>query len=109
MSQTQAKPIICTFHELSRALRSVHLGVKADVDRLHDVWKMGAPTPGSRVLQPKIYDPRVPQGHLGNFEARIVFPSALAAWAQDVLQRRGAAITTDQALRLVNAISKAWG
>lgn len=109
MSQAQAKPIICTFYELSGALRSVHLGVKADVDRLHDVWKMGAPTPASRVRQPKIYDPRVPQGHLGNFEARIVFPKALASWTQDVLRRRGSAITTDQALRLVSAISKAWG
>lgn len=104
---TQRKPIICSFFKLSFALRRVHLGVKADVDSLHDIWLMGAPVPSSRILQPKIYDPRLPQIKLGNREERIVFPKKLGEWIRDVLQRRGLEISEGEAYKLVSAVSKA--
>jgi hypothetical protein len=102
------QPIIITFYHLSFALKAVHLFNTADIDNLHDVWLMGAPVPNSRVMQPKIYDPRIPQIKLGNYEARIVFPNALSKWIQDVLKRRGQEITVSQALRLVGAVSRAY-
>lgn len=105
----QRKPIICSFFALERSLQSVHLGVKAEVDRLHDVWMIGAPVPSTRIMQPKLYDPRLPQFSIGNVERRIVIPERLAEWIADVVTRRGMAITTDQALKLVEPISKRWG
>lgn len=108
-ARRQEKALIVTFYDLAVALAEIHMFVKADVDRLHDIWMIGAPVPSSRVLQPKIYDPRVPQEHLGNFERRIVFPKKLAAWASDVLQRRGLPVTIEHTMKRARRKSKSWG
>lgn len=93
----QVKPIIATWLQLYQATYPLHLGDKSDVDRLHDLWKLGAPTPDSRILQPT-YDPRIQQ--VGNVEKRIVFPTALANWIVEVSRRRGFQYSDVQAIAL---------
>lgn len=98
------KPFICTFYQLAYALRSLHLYLKPEMDRLHDVWKMGAPSPQSRILNPKIYDPRIPQ--YGNYEARIVFPTALSNWIKETGAHQGIEMSLKDARKLVKAIQR---
>ena len=93
------KPLICTWRDLYTMFIPLHMHIKADVDRLHDIWKIGAPTPNSRVLLPNEYDPRKRQP--GNYEARIVFPTPLAEWIQDVSKARGFPFTKHQALEML--------
>lgn len=100
------KPIVCSFRALAFALQSVHRWNGPDVDRLHDVWKMGAPSPSSRVLNPVGFDERKVQA--GNKVERIVFRGPLGAWIQDTAGRNGLSVTAQEALILVEAISKAW-
>lgn len=109
IQKNKDKPIICSFYALCGSLQAIHLNVKADVDRLHDVWLIGAPVPSSRIMQPKIYDPRKPQAKQGNVEKRIVFPNLLAMWIKDCLERSGKEITLDEAMVLVEPISQRWG
>jgi hypothetical protein len=99
MQQNLPKPIITTFHELAAALEPLHQGDKADIARLHDIWKAGAPTPDSIIRNPKNYDERKRQA--GNRERRIVFPTALVQWVQDVSTRRGFPYNEKQALALL--------
>lgn len=80
------------------------MGDKADVDRLHDVWKQGAPTPDSRILNPNGYDPRLAQA--GNVEKRIIIPAALEQWVVDTATRRGLAISPGDANQLVEAVQR---
>lgn len=91
----RVKPLIATWLELYQAMYALHLGEKADVDRLHDLWLLGAPTPDSRILRSS-YDPRLVQP--GNVEKRIVFPMALAKWIVEVSTRRGFPYSMPQAL-----------
>lgn len=109
MSQTTVKqeaPIICTFYELAVSLQSLHLWNKADLDRLHDVWKIGAPTPDSRLLDIKHYDPRKVQA--GNVEKRIVFPKKLGEWIADVGRQRGIEMDSRDAANLIKAMQLGW-
>lgn len=96
----EGKPLMVTFVELRQALSSLHLNQPAHVDRLHDVWKQGAPTPDSIIRNPKGYDERKRQP--GNVERRIVFPTALAQWVVEVSQARGMPYTMRQALAIVD-------
>ena len=70
-------PLICTFRQLARPFLPLHQMERRYLDTLHDVWKRGAPTPNSRITQPKGYDERLRQR--GNYEARIVPAPWLAA------------------------------
>ena len=106
MSGHNRQPVICTFRMLSFALAPLHVWNLADVDRLHDVWKMGAPTPDSIVRNPVGYDPRKAQQ--GNVEKRIVLPSALEQWVQDVATRRGISATYEQAAGLIDALGRGF-
>lgn len=90
------KPLITTFHELSKNLAPLHMWHKADVDNLHDVFMRGAVTPNSIVRDPKHFDPRKRQA--GNYEARIIIPSMLTQWVIDVCNRRGITPEAGQAL-----------
>lgn len=98
MSELELKPLVLTWRELFSAMFALHLGEKADVDALHDIWKFGAPIPQSRILKPKGYDERLEQA--GNFEARVVFPKMLVKWIVDVSTRRGFPFTEVQAIAL---------
>ena len=95
------KPITCTFLQLAGATLALHQGDKQWLASLHDVWKMGAPTPNTRIMNPTHYDPRYHQA--GNYEARIVFPTALAKWIRDCAQARGIP------LKMTEAFSVAMG
>jgi hypothetical protein len=81
------QPLTLTWLELVQLTAPLHLFIKAEMDALHDVWKMGAPIPQSRILSPVGYDERKVQR--GNYEARIIFPNSLAKWIVDVSARRG--------------------
>jgi len=91
MSDLDSKPLIVTFHELWFMLRALHLNDKAWVDRLHDVWKSGTPTPDSRILVPRVYDERKVQP--GNVEKRIIVPSDLQKWIVDICKSKGVEAT----------------
>lgn len=87
LPKPQPKPIITPFWRLAQAFAPLHHWQKKHLDTLHDVWKQGAPSPESRIRNPKGYDPRHPQ--LGNYEARIVFPTLLATWITEVATAQG--------------------
>ena len=55
MSVLQAGPhetnvIMCQFWELVRDTEVLHQGDKDAIDRLHDIWRQGMPTPESIIL-----------------------------------------------------------
>ena len=81
------KPIICTFIELARSLEPLHQNDRAMLADLQDIFKMGAPTPGSIIRNPRNYDERQQQD--GNYVQRIVFPTVLAKWIYDAANKRG--------------------
>jgi hypothetical protein len=91
--------LVVTFAELRDALAPLHLGRRSWVDALHDLWKLGAPSPDSRVLAPKGYDER--QRQPGNVEKRLVLPTPLAQWIAQVSAARGIPYTHAQALRML--------
>lgn len=93
------KPLICTFHELCTVLATLHLWEPRHIADLHDVWKKGAPTPNSRILNPKDYDERKKQA--GNYEARIVLPTLLTNWIETIASARG--MSTEKAYQLLIA------
>ena len=66
-------PLILTYAQLEAALLPVTAGYKWGRDTIHDLWKIGAPTPDS-----------TPDN-----ERRIVFPGQLMKWLEDVLTRQG--------------------
>ena len=108
MSQKKptVKPIICSFPRLLYALRALHMNNAVHVDTLHDVWKMGAPTPQSRTLL-KRYDERVVQA--GVQIERIVFPTKLGEWMREVAKERGMEFNSLASDKLISALTKAWG
>ena len=97
------KALVVTFAELRDALAPLHLGRRAWVDALHDVWKQGAPSPDSRILVPNGYDER--QTQPGNVEKRVVLPAPLAQWMVQVSAARGMPYTLAQALSAVSGES----
>lgn len=94
------KPLVCTFLDLAHAFQTLHMWDKRYVSRLHDVWKLGAPTPDSRILVPSEYDERKRQP--GNVEKRVVFPSKLAQWILETSAARGTPYTPAEASRIIN-------
>jgi hypothetical protein len=91
--------LVVTFAELREALAPLHLGRKSWVDALHDLWKLGAPSPDSRILMPKGYDER--QRQPGNVEKRLVLPTPLAQWIVQVSAARGIPYTFAQAVHML--------
>lgn len=68
-------PLIVTFQELRSILEPLTVGYAWGESTIADLWRLGAPTPNSII------------GTHG--ERRIVFPTQLAKWLEDVLQRQG--------------------
>jgi len=101
------KPIFITWQALELAMTPLHMGIKADIDRLHDLWKFGAPSPNTIVRVPNGYDPRKTQA--GNFEARIVWFGALEKWVIDVSHRRGIPLTPARAHGIIERTAKYLG
>lgn len=66
-------PLIMTYPQLETVLLPLTIGYAWGVNTIHDLWKIGAPTPDST---------------LGN-EKRIIFPGQLMKWLEDVLTRQG--------------------
>ena len=72
-SLTGFPPLIMTYQELETVLMPLTIGYKWGRETIHDLWKIGAPTPDSTPAH----------------EKRIIFPSKLASWLGDVLERQG--------------------
>jgi hypothetical protein len=98
--------IMITWPALHLAMFPLHMGIKADEDRLHDIWASAAPTPDSRIVT-KTYDPRVPVA--GNVEKRMVFFAQLKPWVIDVAFRRGKPVTPQEAHSICVNTAKALG
>lgn len=94
------KPLVVRFVDLCAALEPLHQRDKAWLDALHDIWKMGAPSPDSRILVARHYDERLRQP--GNVEKRIVFPTPLARWVEQVSAARGMPVSHKQALGILS-------
>ena len=100
-------PVFMTWRALYAALHPLHMDIKADVDRLYDIWKIGAVTPNSIIRNPKGYDQRLQQA--GNFEARIVWFGPLSRWVVDVTTRRGSAMTPEAAMAMLRKVAGILG
>lgn len=95
----QIKPLSLTFRELRDVFAPLHLFDPVMVDDLHDIWKMGAPTPDSIIRDPREYDERRRQP--GNFEARLILPTQLMKWILSATAKRGMPISAAQAAALL--------
>ena len=102
----QNKPVALTFFQLSVATKALHQWHKPDVDRLHDVWMKGAPTPDSRLLDIKNYDPRKLQA--GNVEKRLILPTYFIPWFNDVAERRSLDVHPRTAWLALHKIKRAY-
>lgn len=71
-------PLILTYQQLHAVLYPLTMGYKWGENTIHDLWKIGAPTPDSTIHN----------------EKRIVFPSQLMKWLTDVLEKRGEPLDT---------------
>ena len=89
------KPIFVSFYELAAVFADLHLQNQAMLDRLHDVWKQGAPSPESVIRNPRGYDERKRQP--GNVEKRLLLPVPLANWICEASAARGMPLTARQA------------
>lgn len=67
------RPLIVSYSELEAILQPITMGYAWGENTIHDLWKIGAPSPQSTI----------------DNERRIVFPSQLAAWLKDVLNKKG--------------------
>ena len=74
MNLAQYPPLILTFEQLKRVLQPLTAGYPWGEGTIHDLWKIGAPTPDSGPGQP---------------EKRIIIPAQLGKWLGDVLARQG--------------------
>lgn len=83
-------PLIVTLDELKRILSPLTVGYAWGEGTIHDLWKIGAPTPNSALGTAS--------------ERRIVFPGQLAAWLDDVLKRQGHSL--DEAARAYMELRK---
>jgi len=99
MTTLSIPPIFVTFRDLCAAMESLHQGDKAHLDRLHDLWRLGAPSPESIVRDPAHFDEREVQPE--NLVKRLILPAKLAAWIQDVSAVRGFPYSERQSLNLV--------
>ena len=68
-------PLMLTYAETVKVLMPITLGYAWGEGTIRDLWKMGAPTPDSRMGSAN--------------ERRIIFPGQLAKWLVDVLERQG--------------------
>lgn len=99
MADVTIKPIFATFPELMTTFTLLHQGDLNLVSELHDIWKLGAPSPDSIIRNPRDYDERKRQP--GNYEARLIFPTSLMKWVKDAAARRGMQLSDAQVAALL--------
>jgi hypothetical protein len=105
-----AKPLICTFYQLAYALRALHQDDRALLASLHDIWLLGAPSPGSIVRDPRHLDERQPMRVRGvNFIERLVLPGPLATWIKETAGQRGMTIEAFDSATIVQLVSAVMG
>lgn len=83
----QLPPLVLTYRQLRRAVWPVIQGYTWAQDTLWDLWQMGTPMPpqfGATATEPQ----------------RLILPSALGTWLEDVLNRQGRPL--DDAAKLYN-------
>jgi hypothetical protein len=66
-----------TWNQLVAETRAIHRNRRGALDSLHDIWKRGAPSPGS-IVRTRHFDERDPQP--GNVVKRAVQKSSLDEW-----------------------------
>ena len=71
-------PLIMTYDQLLKTLGPITFGYKWGEETIRDLWLLGAPTPDSGPT---------------TIDKRIVFPSQLSKWLEDVLRRQGRPLT----------------
>ena len=78
-------PICMTWPQLYATLEPLTRGYKWGESTIRDLWMLGAPmppTPGAKVM----------------LDERLIVPSQLMAWLEDVLNRQGRPLSTSAAL-----------
>lgn len=95
------KAFFVTWLQLYAITIPVHRNDGGAVKRLHDIWKVGAPSPQSRIQHTRGYDER--KYTPGNYEARLVFPKLLMVWVKEESQRQGLAITDEDVRKIFRA------
>lgn len=89
-----------SYRELAVAMYPLHMGDQAELDKLHDIWRMGVPSPNSMVTSEHVrrgYDERRDDNI-----RRLLMPRQLIAWMVDASAKRGMAFTWAQAYSLFN-------
>jgi len=98
-------PVVASYFELYNALAPLHMHEKQWVDRLHDLWRNGPPSPESQLKAPKLFDERksdVFNAANGNVMQRLVRAEFLSVWIKEAAQARGIQITNETAGQIVN-------
>jgi len=93
-------PVFVTFVDLCRVFAPLHLDDPVLVSDLHDVWKLGAPSPHTILRNPANYDERKRQA--GNVEKRLLLPLPLMAWVRAASEKRGMPLSDAQAAALLS-------
>jgi hypothetical protein len=97
------RALIVTWLELVTIFYPLHLGEKAYIDRLHDVYSKSAISPTWNVLIPgQSYDERAPRP-TENFKV-IMNPIELIRWIRDTSAARGFEYSERQAANLIAGV-----
>lgn len=98
-----ANPLIATWLELERAFADLHMGDRAEIERLHDVYVNSVPAPSYTVALPgRAFDERKPRA--GDNFKHVINPLALAKWIREVSHKRGFPYSERQALNIALGI-----
>jgi len=80
------RPRVVSFGELRRVLAPyLSVSPREATLELHDLWKLGAPAPNTRIGTPQ--------------EKRILFPNQFSKWWRGLARRRGWDVTPQEAYR----------
>lgn len=80
--------IVSDFNGLLRAFSPLIMGEKSEIENLYDIWKMGAPTPDSIILDVKNYRPEEHNQSYGRVK-KVIPTLWLEKWLTDLATRRG--------------------
>jgi len=89
--------IVTSYKDLSTAFDHVILS-RAESARLHDIWRMGAPTPDSIILDLNSYDER----NISTVK-RIIPESWLQPFVKEIAATRGIPLTKQELISITGA------
>lgn len=79
------RPVCLSLADLETILAPLVIGYKWGQETIHDLWKLGAPMPPM-------------PGQASGADVRLIVPSQLMAWLEDVLKRQGRPLSESAAL-----------